>query len=239
VVKVDDHEFGLVIDAVTTSEDQNSHATETTGLWFIVVKAISSLLAPMGIYSGATVMGDGSVVLILDLRGITVAADIPAHTHRTANSQSNENRFTEIKQEDSRYLVCETHLGRRVAVPLNQVQRLENFPESEVDPAGGIYYVKRNDELTQLIDPDQMLSTSKTSPQNDIRSNLVGIVLPNEHGNKALSVRKIIDVELGQGSLEKTMNQEGLLGTLLVGNTATEILDIPTAVRLLDRKRLS
>ena len=94
-------------------------------------------------------------------------------------------------------------------------------------------------ELTQLIDPDQMLSTSKTSPQNDIRSNLVGIVLPNEHGNKALSVREIIDVELGQGSLEKTMNQEGLLGTLLVGNTATEILDIPTAVRLLDRKRLS
>ena len=31
----------------------------------------------MGIYSGATVMGDGSVVLILDLRGITMAADIP------------------------------------------------------------------------------------------------------------------------------------------------------------------
>ena len=239
VVKVDNHEFGLVIDAVTTSEDQNSHATETTGLWFIVVKAISSLLAPMGIYSGATVMGDGSVVLILDLRGITIAADIPAHTRRAVDPQTNSNHFLKARQEDSRYLVCETHLGRRVAVPLNQVQRLENFPESEVDPAGGIYYVKRNDELTQLIDPDQMLSTSKTSPQNDIRSNLVGIVLPNEHGNKALSVRKIIDVELGQGSLEKTMNQEGLLGTLLVGNTATEILDIPTAVRLLDRKRLS
>ena len=239
VVKVDDHEFGLVIDAVTTSEDQNSHATETTGLWFIVVKAISSLLAPMGIYSGATVMGDGSVVLILDLRGIIVAADIPAHTHRDTDPQSNDNRFTEIKQEDSRYLVCETHLGRRVAVPLNQVQRLENFPESELNPAGSIYFVKRNDELTQLIDPDQMLYTSKTSPPNDIRSGLVGIVLPNEHGNKALSVRKIIDVELGQGSLEKTINQEGLLGTLLVGNTATEILDIPAAIRFLNGKRLS
>ncbi|MBT4886999.1 MAG: chemotaxis protein CheA [Planctomycetaceae bacterium] len=239
VVKVDNHEFGLVIDAVTTSEDQNNHATETTGLWFIVVKAISSLLAPMGIYSGATVMGDGSVVLILDLRGITIAADIPAHARRAVDPRSKNNDFKEIRQEDSRYLVCETHLGRRVAVPLNQVQRLENFPESEVDPAGDIHFVKRNGELTQLIDPDKMLHTSKTSPRNDANSDLVGVVLPNEHGNKALSVRKIIDVESGRGPLEETMNEDCLLGTLLVGNAATEILDIPAAIRLLNGKRPS
>lgn len=239
VVKVDNHEFGLVIDAVTTSEDQNSHATETTGLWFIVVKAISSLLAPMGIYSGATVMGDGSVVLILDLRGITIAADIPAHARRAVDPQSKDNDFKEVRQEDSRYLVCETHLGRRVAVPLNQVQRLENFPESEVNPAGDSHFVKRNGELTQLIDPDKMLHTSKTSTPNDTNSDLVGIVLPNEHGNKALSVRKIIDVESGRGSLEEIMNDDCLLGTLLVGNAATEILDIPAAIRLLDGKRPS
>ena len=84
-----------------------------------------------------------------------------------------------------------------------------------------------------------MLHTSKTFSQNTMDSDLVGIILPNEHGNKALSVRKIIDVEPGQGSLEKTIHEDCLLGTLLVGNTATEILDIPTAVRLLDRKRLS
>ena len=239
VVKVDNHEFGLVIDAVTTSEDQNNHATETTGLWFIVVKAISSLLAPMGIYSGATVMGDGSVVLILDLRGITIAADIPAHARRAVDPRSKNNDSKEIRQEDSRYLVCETHLGRRVAVPLNQVQRLENFPESEVDPAGDIHFVKRNGELTQLIDPDKMLHTSKTSPRNDANSDLVGVVLPNEHGNKALSVRKIIDVESGRGPLEETMNEDCLLGTLLVGNAATEILDIPAAIRLLNGKRPS
>ena len=84
VIKVDNHEFGLVVDTVTTSENQHSQGAETTGLWFIVVKAISSLLAPMGIYSGATVMGDGSVVLILDLRGITMAADIRTSTRRRA-----------------------------------------------------------------------------------------------------------------------------------------------------------
>jgi two-component system chemotaxis sensor kinase CheA len=238
VVKVDNHEFGLVVDAVTTSENQHSHATETTGLWFIVVKAISSLLAPMGIYSGATVMGDGSVVLILDLRGITMAADIPALTRRAGDLQSTSEEPSEVVQESSRYLVCETHNGHRVAVPLNQVQRLENFLESEIDPAADSRFVKRNGELTQLIDPDQVLHTSKELGKEPTGS-LVGIILPNELGNKAIAVRRIIDIETGHGPLEKTATKRGLLGTLLVGNSATEVMDIVSASQWSEENPLS
>ena len=229
VVKVDNHEFGLVVDAVTTAEDHTSHAAETTGLWFIVVKAISSLLAPMGIYSGATVMGDGSVVLILDLRGITIAADIPAHTRRATDSQHSQTTSKEIIQEASRYLVCETHRGRRVAVPLKQVQRLENFHASEVDPAGNLHFVKRNGELTQLIDPDRILHAPQSSSQSDTNLSLVGVILPDELGRKALAVRRIIDVEAGHGQLEEASKKNGVLGTLLIGDAATEILDISAA----------
>ena len=238
VVKVDNHEFGLVVDAVTTSENQHSHATETTGLSFIVVKAISSLLAPMGIYSGATVMGDGSVVLILDLRGITMAADIPALTRRAGDLQSTSEEPSEVVQESSRYLVCETHNGHRVAVPLNQVQRLENFLESEIDPAADSRFVKRNGELTQLIDPDQVLHTSKELGKEPTGS-LVGIILPNELGNKAIAVRRIIDIETGHGPLEKTATKRGLLGTLLVGNSATEVMDIVSASQWSEENPLS
>ena len=229
VVKVDNHEFGLVVDAVTTAEDHTSHATETTGLWFIVVKAISSLLAPMGIYSGATVMGDGSVVLILDLRGITMSADIPAHTRRGGDLQSTSEELSEFVKESARYLVCETHYGRRVAVPLNQVQRLENFLQSEIDPAGDSCFVKRDGELTQLIDPDRMLHTSEKLEKEPTDSSVVGVILPHELGNKAIAVRRIIDVETGHGLLEKTATKSGLLGTLLVGDSATEVLDIIAA----------
>jgi two-component system chemotaxis sensor kinase CheA len=238
VVKVDNHEFGLVVDAVTTSENQHSHATETTGLSFIVVKAISSLLAPMGIYSGATVMGDGSVVLILDLRGITMAADIPALTRRAGDLQSTSEEPSEVVQESSRYLVCETHNGHRVAVPLNQVQRLENFLESEIDPAADSRFVKRNGELTQLINPDQVLHTSKELGKEPTGS-LVGIILSNELGNKAIAVRRIIDIETGHGPLEKTATKRGLLGTLLVGDSATEVMDIVSASQWSEENPLS
>jgi len=239
VVKVDNHEFGLVVDAVTTAEDHTSHATETTGLWFIVVKAISSLLAPMGIYSGATVMGDGSVVLILDLRGITMSADIPAHTRRGGDLQSTSEELSEFVKESARYLVCETHYGRRVAVPLNQVQRLENFLQSEIDPAGDSCFVKRDGELTQLIDPDRILHTSERLEKEPTASSIVGVILPHELGNKAIAVRRIIDVETGHGSLEKTATKSGLLGTLLVGDSATEVLDIIAASQWSEESPLS
>lgn len=225
VVRVDNHEFGLVVDAVTTSENQHSHATETNGLWFIVVKAISSLLAPMGIFSGATVMGDGSVVLILDLRGITKAADIPALTLRAGDLESTSEKLQDATQESSRYLVCETHNGNRVAFPLHQVERLENFLESEIDPAADSYFVKRNGELTRLIYPDRFLRPLKELRKRSTGS-VVGVILPDELGNKAIAVRRIIDVETGHGPLEKTTSKPCLLGTLLVGGSTTEVMDI-------------
>ena len=182
----------------------------------------------MGIYSGATVMGDGSVVLILDLRGITMAADIPALTRRAGDLQSTSEKPQAVVQGSSRYLVCTTHNGHRFAVPLNQVQRLESFMESEINHAADSYFVKRNGELTQLIDPDQFLDTSKNIRKKSTGSS-VGIILPNELGNKALAVRKIIDVETGHGPLEKTAIKNGLLGTRLVGGSATEVMDIAAA----------
>ena len=135
--------------------------------------------------------------------------------------------------------MCETHHGRRVAVPLNQVQRLENSLQSEIDPAGDSCFVKRDGKLTQLIDPDQILHTSKRLEKEPTDSSVLDVILPHELGNKAIAVRRIIDVETGHGLLEKTATKSGLLGTLLVGDSATEVLDIIAASQWSEESPLS
>jgi hypothetical protein len=92
--------------------------------------------------------------------------------------------------------------------------------------------------LTQLIDPDQVLHTSKELGKEPTGS-LVGIILPNELGNKAIAVRRIIDIETGHGPLEKTATKRGLLGTLLVGDSATEVMDIVSASQWSEENPLS
>ena len=54
VLQNDDQRFGLVVDKVINNEE-------------IVVKALSSKLKSIGLYAGATLLGDGRVALILDI----------------------------------------------------------------------------------------------------------------------------------------------------------------------------
>ena len=95
LVRVDDHEFGIVVDGTQTGRPAGEPSTsgaahavtsmEAASLSTIVVKPIGSLLAQMGIYSGGTVLGDGGVVLILDLRGMLRAKVLPPRPRRGAD----------------------------------------------------------------------------------------------------------------------------------------------------------
>jgi len=230
IVKVDNHEFGLVVDAVTTTDGNRTTAGETTSLWIIVVKPIGGLLAPMGLYSGATVMGDGGVVLILDLRGLAMAADIPARASVTDQRPVLPEEDDQATTETARYLVCETHRGRRIAVPLEHVERLETFRHDQLNDAGDRQFVRRGSWLTRLIDPD-VLRGAPTAPPAVPDGHLVGVILTADVGGDALSVSRIIDVDRAESPLQTGIGGRGLLGTLLVGGTATEVIDVPAAAR--------
>ena len=228
IVRVDDHEFGLVVDAVSTANQQQTATSESVGLWFIVVKPIGSLLAPLGIYSGATVMGDGGVVLILDLRGIALATDIPARLHHTAESmaQSEEEGTAFSTQNAARYLACETYSSRRIAVQLTDVVRLETFPHGDISHTGSKYYVKRDGHLLPLLDPDQMTGTTSLRESLEASQSLVAVIVTTPTGSVALAVKRILDVDAAESDQVEHSTQPGLLGTLLVGGVATDVIDV-------------
>ena len=229
VVRVDNHEFGLVVDAVTTVGQTSLSTVENTGLWIIVVKPISSLLAPMGLYSGATVMGDGGVVLILDLRGLAMATDIPARVTSETLDHPGDLDVSETTPERAQYLVCETCQGRRIAVPLQHVERLETIASSEIRRAGDRQFINRNQSLTRLINPDQLLNTDPSHGDIGPAPTLVGVIFNADAGSDALLVRRIIDVDSAESALATGIGSHGLLGTLLVGGETTEVIDVPAA----------
>jgi two-component system chemotaxis sensor kinase CheA len=63
--------FGLIIDEIQDSAD-------------IVVKPMSGILKSLQIYSGATILGDGSVALIIDVQGLARLAAVKAETESNA-----------------------------------------------------------------------------------------------------------------------------------------------------------
>lgn len=63
VLQADDRPFGLVVDAIRDTEE-------------IVVKPLQKALKGIGVFSGATIMGDGNVALILDVLGLAQRAGV-------------------------------------------------------------------------------------------------------------------------------------------------------------------
>jgi two-component system chemotaxis sensor kinase CheA len=210
VLRSDEVEYGLVVDGVTVSED-------------IVVKPIVAVLVALGLYAGATVRGDGAVVLILDPRGIAHAAKVPP---RPASDRLAEAAASEATPLD-RYLVCESPAGRVVAVPLEEVARLETFPCERIQHAAGHMVVHREGRLTAIADVDAVLAGA---PQPIDTPAVTAVILSATLGEVALRVRRILEVVAPEAPINRDLRARGVLGTIAVAGRATEVIDVRHAL---------
>ncbi|MFM8290638.1 MAG: chemotaxis protein CheW, partial [Planctomycetia bacterium] len=225
LVRVDDHEFGLVVDGMQAGGAGCRDLLEAVSLSTVVVKPIGGLLAQLGLYSGATVLGDGGVVLILDLRGILKAVSLPA-IDRDAVAPS---ALAPVEGGRSdRYLVCTTRAGRRIAVPLAQVVRLEQYAAADLESLGSRLVVRRGDAFTPVVDADALLGGGPKSPGERVQL----VVLDDRQSRLGLAVGGILDVVTAESDLQPDLATAGIAGSLALGGLATEVLDLGTAISL-------
>ncbi len=74
VLQADERQFGLVVDAIHDTEE-------------IVVKPLQKQIKGIGIFAGATIMGDGKVALILDVLGLAQRANVISGVRERALSE--------------------------------------------------------------------------------------------------------------------------------------------------------
>lgn len=222
LVRVDDHEFGLVVDGMQSSADQFRcrDLLDAASLSTIVVKPIGGLLAGLGLYSGATVLGDGGVVLILDLRGLQRLARLPPVAREP------ESALVPSAEIADRYLVCGTPAGRRVAVPLADVVRLEQYASDKVQVVADRAVVRRGEGFTPLADVDEVLGR----PAGTRLPTVSVVVIDGGDGGVGLAVGAILDVLAAESPLQPAA-LPGVAGIVSLGGVATEVVDLPAARR--------
>ncbi len=219
LVQVDDREFGLVVDGMQAGAAGGRELLEAVSLSTVVVKPIGGLLAQLGLYSGATVLGDGGVVLILDLRGVVKAAALPPIAREPAGA-AEEPR--DVPDRGDRYLVCTTHGGRRIAVPLAHVVRLEQYAACDLESLGSRLVVRRGDAFTPVVDADALLGGGRSGHAERVQL----VVIDGNDGGLALAVGGIIDVVTAESDLQPELAAAGISGSLALGGLATEVLDL-------------
>ncbi|MGZ0188620.1 MAG: chemotaxis protein CheA [Alphaproteobacteria bacterium] len=110
VSQVGPHMFGIVVDRVFDTEE-------------IVVKPVTPILRENPVFSGNTVLGDGSVVMILDPNGL--ASNMGASHSSESASRRHDKAKTSQDGETAALLTFKAGAGAPKAVPLSLVARLE------------------------------------------------------------------------------------------------------------------
>jgi len=150
VLEAEGCRFGLVVDDLMVPEE-------------IVVKPISRTLREIGLFSGATVLGNGMLAMILDVAAIAARAGVKPFEEKVVDAAK-----TGLPMASSNSLVIfEDQNGQRSAMPLNAVERIVSVPIGEIEYAGGRPVLQYGGELLGLQDEGNMLSRGMPGPRGD------------------------------------------------------------------------
>lgn len=215
VLQAEGKRFGLVIDRVLSTEE-------------IVVKPLASRLKSLGTYSGATILGDGRVALILDVQALARRALTAEALERSGATASTEQHRG--ASEHLRMLVAGIGGGRRVAIPLSSVTRLENIGASSVEVVGSREVVQYRGAILPLLRLDRHLGAVSERSGDD----LVVVVYSAGSRSVAIVVDEIVDIVDEETDVRSDIDDHGLLGSTLIRDRIVEVLDVRAAILAAD-----
>ncbi|XSG81387.1 MAG: chemotaxis protein CheW [Methyloligella sp. ZOD6] len=196
--------FGLMIDDVLRTEE-------------IVVKPKASLLRSLSVFSGNTILGDGSVIMIIDTAALAHLAGVD--DIRIDSLEEPEEAETAPEAEKVPLLLFHAGSPLRKAVPLSLVTRLEEIPASQLEPCDEGYVLRYRDGLMPVLFMDGVTRRSG--------DDLQPILVFNEDGrNVGLAIDEILDVVEEPVSMEIRSSTPGILGAFQVQGEVAEMVDI-------------
>jgi two-component system chemotaxis sensor kinase CheA len=203
VTAVGNQHFGIIVDQVFDTEE-------------IVVKPVAPILRDIALYSGNTILGDGSVVMILDPTGIAnVSGAMDVDTGRAAE----ESQDAAHSDDRSAILVFRAGGDAPKAVPLSLVARLEEIDPAAIENADGVRMIQYRGQLMPLV-----AVTPEANVRREGRQPIV--VFTDDERSMGLVVDEILDIVEDHAPLEIASAHPGIVGSAVIAGKATEIVDV-------------
>jgi len=197
--------FGAVVDNVFHAEE-------------IVIKPLSSRLRHIGMFSGMTILGDGSVIMVLDPNAL---AQTLGRVTQSASSDSADTAQRERTPHPDAVSLLLFRAGsqRRKAVPLSLITRIEDIDCRRIEVADGQHLLQYRDQLIPLLGIDTQSGPKKEGAQP--------ILLFTSRGRTmGLAIDEIIDIVADKLDIKLVDDRPGVLGYAVIGGVTTEIIDL-------------
>lgn len=207
--------FGLLVDRVRNTEE-------------IVVNALSPRLKNIGVYSGATILGDGTVALILDIQNLARRALRADAAERAA--EANARRVSEERSDSERLLIAGVGDGSNIAIPMSMVTRLEMIAASEVESVGHREAVQYRGQIIPLVRLDHYLGVMSERTLSELP---VAVYTRGER-SIAIVMDEIIDIVEYEVDRRSGVDDRGFVGSVVVRNQIVGLLDVEQVITTAD-----
>jgi len=222
VLRHDDNEFGLVVDEIFDHEE-------------IVVKAIPNFFKDTLCYSGTTIMGDGSVALILDVNGLSKKANL--NFTGLKEQLVVEETEEKIQQDIQNLLLFENDTDQFFALNLDLIKRIEKINRNDIDKVGQKEYIEHEGKSLTVIRLENFLPIS--APKDD-QENLYVIIPKAVENPIGIITRKIVDsISVNIQIDTESIIARGLIGSCLLKDKLVLFPDIYELIELAEPEKMA
>ncbi len=193
-------EFGLVVDLVLDMEE-------------IVVKPVARNLKNVQIFSGNTILGDGSVIMIIDPSGLLQAANL---REEAPQQVPEEKTLLTTSAQENLLLLFKAGDKTLKAAPLKKVSRLRKISTAEIELSNGRPVLQHLGMLMPVFNYDDAPTA---------RDDAFLIVFEHEGQNAGLIADQVLDIARYQGSLAEYSNGK-LLDTIILNQQSTDVVNL-------------
>ena len=204
VIQVGARLFGVLVDSVFRTEE-------------IVVKPMSSLLRDVGMFSGNTILGDGSVIMIIDPNALgALVGSVEGQAELASVAPAAKAVTTEDK---TALLLFRAGSTAMKAVPVSLITRLEEIERDAIEHCNGEDVVQYRGVLMPLV----YMHDETRGRACDVQP-----VLVFTEGGKpvGLAIDQIVDIVEEQLEIELNTETPGVIGAAIVKGKAAEIIDV-------------
>ena len=220
IVKAGFHRVGIIVDAILESEE-------------IVVKPMPDYLSALKSFSGTTILGDGTVSMIMDITGFInknelILQDSGSPERRTGRRHIGEDG--ESLHESQSLLIFDNGSEENFAFALPWIQRVDQIQTSSIQHIGSKEYVNHRGAQMRLLRLEDYLPIQHP----EIASEEVSVIIPkNANVPVGILINKVIDTRNEAFDMEKAViDSEGILGSTLINGKITLILDVHAIMRM-------
>ncbi len=210
VVSAGETRYGIIVDTLMDSEE-------------IVVKPLGYHLRECVGYAGATILGDGSAALILDVAGVAKFMHLSHQKHLEREQEKRLKKAQRAVGDPQNLLILENAPNEQFAVQLAFIHRIERIQSTQIQQVG-------NKTVTQYRGGALLLfaleDTIEVKPRAE--GKYVYLIIFSMHDREvAIMASSVVDIVSVNIEVDRvTFQQPGVIGSAIIMDRITLLLDV-------------